>query len=467
MPYCGRALRNPFIRKRDTEQQRSYTPPSFTFGGIEYLMQNPLASTGPIEYPQAYGDIALMFRSNPVVFALCDVRAKAIGEARFQWRDRVDGRPGKYFGSPELARLEQPWPGATTRTLVTRMVQDVDLAGNAYVMRIGDGVARLRPDWVMVVIESPSGDPNDARARVKGYQYHPYGFGNSPDGATVDILPEDMCHWMPTPDPAFRHRGISWITTALAEVVADSDITGYKSRFFQNGATVSTVLTTPEGVKGEQFETAKKKFLAEHAGEENAHKVLFLSYGSDVKTIGSDPESAQMKILQGASETRIAAAAGVPPVIAGFSEGLSSTSYAAYAASRRRFADYTLHPLLGSLAEALQNLVDLPDGADPFLTYDPRDISHFQEDTKDASTIQQQNAATISTLFQAGFDPTTIVEAVTTGELVRLKHLGGTSAQVTPDVPEDPEPDPAAGPVAPIGESQNPPDPANPEEGKP
>ncbi|MDP2712103.1 MAG: phage portal protein [Solirubrobacteraceae bacterium] len=407
----------------------------FGYGGHEYMLQPSLASTGPVERPAAYGDLAYALQTNPAVFAVCDVRSKALGEARFQWRSMVDGRPGKFFDTGELARLQSPWRGAHTRDLIHRLVQDVDLAGNAYVVRSGAGLRRLRPDRVVVVVAADGGDPNAIDASVVGYQYHPNGVGSSTD-EIVNLLPEEVAHWMPTPDPGARFRGMSWLRSVLVEVVADGEISEYKGRFFRNGATVSTVLTMPDGVVGEAFDVAVAKFQAAHGSPENAHKPLFLRYGADMKTIGADPQSTEMKVLQGGSETRIAAAGGVPPVIAGFSEGLSSTSYAAYDASRRRFADYTLRPLLGSLAEALETLLDKPD-ADAFLTYDPREISHFQEDTKDQADIQHAEAATLGSLFMAGFTPESAVEAITSGDLSRLVHTGVLSAQVLPETVDD------------------------------
>jgi hypothetical protein len=51
------------------------------------------------------------------------------------------------------------------------------------------------------------------------------------------------------------------------------------------------------------------------------------------------------KVTQGHGETRIAAAAGVPPIIVGLSEGLEAATYSNYGQARRRFADVTMRPL--------------------------------------------------------------------------------------------------------------------------
>jgi hypothetical protein len=71
-----------------------------------------------------------VLQSNSVVFACMEARRSHFSEASFLWRARVAGRPGDLFGTPELDILRTPWPGGTTGKLLSRMIQDVDLAGN-------------------------------------------------------------------------------------------------------------------------------------------------------------------------------------------------------------------------------------------------------------------------------------------------------------------------------------------------
>jgi hypothetical protein len=91
------------------------------------------------------GYIDGVYKSNGVVFACMLVRQLLFSEARFQFRQLSNGRPGDLFGSKALERVEKPWPNGTTGDLLTRMIQDADLAGNAYVRRTAQGVERLRP----------------------------------------------------------------------------------------------------------------------------------------------------------------------------------------------------------------------------------------------------------------------------------------------------------------------------------
>jgi hypothetical protein len=151
--------------------------------------------------------------------------------------------------------------------------------------------------------------------------------------------------------------------------------------------------------------------------------------------------------VQGAGETRIAAAGGVPPIIVGLSEGLSAATYSNYGQARRRFADGTMRPLWRNAAASLATLITVPTNSE--LWYDDRDIPFLAEDVKDAAEIQQMNAAAIRQLIDSGFEPDTVISAVTAGDLNRLRHSGLYSVQLQPPGPQQ----------APASEPETPPEP--------
>lgn len=134
--------------------------------------------------------------------------------------------------------------------------------------------------------------------------------------------------------------------------------------------------------------------------------------------------------------TRIAAAAGVPPVIVGLSEGLQAATYSNYGQARRRLTDGTMSPLWRNVAASLSRLVDVPAGAE--LWYDARDIPFLKEDQKDAAEIQTLEASTIKTLVDGGFTPESVVAAVVAGDFQQLQHTGLYSVQLQPPMPDGP-----------------------------
>jgi hypothetical protein len=66
------------------------------------------------------------------------------------------------------------------------------------------------------------------------------------------------------------------------------------------------------------------------------------------------------------------------------------------------------------------------------LGFDSTRILFLQEDQKDAADIMQTNAVAMRQLVEAGYDPTTVTEAITSGDMTKLKHTGNVSVQLQP-----------------------------------
>jgi len=415
---------------------------SFTYQSLTYS----LPSARQDEIAPGFASVArTAYKSAGVVFACCAARQLLFSEARFQFRARSStGRPGKLFGTQALRPLEQPWPTGTTGDLLTRMIQHADLGGNAYVARVAPGqLDVLRPDWVTIV-GGTLGDGKagvwDPGATVLGYVYQPGGPNSGADPVT--FLADDVAHFAPYPDPDARFRGMSWITPVVREVMADKAATDHKLAFFENGATPNLVVkTNVDDVKelGDWIEL----FKGDHEGATNAYRTLFLGAGADVTPVGADFRQLDFKQTQGAGETRIAAAAGVPPVIVGLSEGLQAATYSNYSQARRRFADGTMRPMWRACAAALARLVDVPAGSD--LWYDDRDIPFLQEDLQDRATIMQTQAGAMLSLVNAGFEPGSVVAAVEADDLGLLVHTGLLSVQLQEPGATAPAGDPTGG----------------------
>jgi phage portal protein BeeE len=372
------------------------------------------------------------YKANGIVFACILARLLVFSEARFLYQEMLDGRPGKFSSGAALNLLETPWPNGTTGELLARMEQDASLAGNFFATPRGSGVdlrlRRLRPDWVTIVTGSPDDDPFSLDATVLGYLYKPRGT-RFPKPAQL-LLPRDVVHYSPIPDPIAQWRGMSWLTPVLREIEADSAATRHKSMFFKHGATSNLVVVYDKDIDPDAFKEFVAEFKQAHDGVENAYKTIHLGGGADANTIGADMKQLDFKATQGAGETRIAAASGVGAIIAQFSEGMagSSLNEGNYSAARRRFADGTIRPNWRIAAASLAKLVDVPTGKR--LWYFDRDIPFLREDAKDAAEIMSRRMLTVESGLRAGFKPESVVAAVDADDLTLLEHTGLFSVQL-------------------------------------
>lgn len=328
------------------------------------------------------------------------------------------------------------------------MEVDVSLAGNFYATTVdgrgrwgaaatgaGRRVVRLRPDWVWIIIDAPSGDPYALDAKVISYIYEPPLAGNGvPRSAKpVVLLPGEMVHYNPVPDPIAQYRGMSWLTPVLREIASDKAATAHKLAFFERGATLQTVASLDKDVGVDAFDAFVARFEAQHTGVENAFGTLFLGGGADVTVIGTDLQRLDYKNVQGGGETRMAAAAGVHPTLVGLSEGLSGSSLnqGNFNAARRIFVDGTMRWLWGEAAASLESLFD-PPNPDAYLDVDTRSIPFMREDAADAAEIMGKEATVLRTLGDGGWEPASIVEAIRHRDWARLKHSGKLSVQLQP-----------------------------------
>lgn len=375
---------------------------------------------------------AMAGAANPIVAAAINARMLVFSEVRFLWQPFSGGRPGRLFGNQSLTLLEQPWLGATTGDLLARMLVDADLYGNSYWVqqRIEglDQMVRLDPVKTMVV----TGSIDDTlTGRPYGEQLVGYAVHDEEQGEVAFFDAGSVCHFRPTPDPTHQYRGRTWLSSVLTDVTADDELSKYKHAFMRNSATPNMVVSFDPTITKEAFETFVQRMDASHRGVDQAFKTLYLGGGADVKVVGADFGQLNIKGVQGAGETRIAAAAGVPASYLGISESLAGSALNAgnYTAARRRFADGTIRPLWRAAAGALEVLLPRPDPS-VRLWYDDRDVAFLQEDVKDTADIRNKDANTMRVLVDGGFDPETVVAAITSGDMTLLVHTGLPSVQL-------------------------------------
>jgi hypothetical protein len=374
------------------------------------------------------------YKGNAIVAACELTRMALVSEARPQWRNR--DRMALY-GNADLGVLERPWPGGTFRQLASRMVLNADMAGTAFVARRAerpDRLMLLRPDWVEMVLGSDM-SPGEAGfamdADLLGVLYYPGGKGGGREA--VPLLADEVAVWAPQPDPLAAYRGVSWMAAAGREVDADIAASTHKLAFFENGATPQLIVSFGPEVKKTDFQAWVQKFEMGHRGVKNAYKTLAIGAGAQVHAVGKDLQQLDFKTVQGAGETRIAAASGVHPVVAALSEGMAGSSLNAgnFRAACRLVADRTLRPLWGSLFAALETIVPPPDPRSE-LWYAEKEISFLQEDRKDAAEIQQLKASTVAALVREGFTPQSAIDAVEGEDMGLLVHTGLVSVQLQP-----------------------------------
>jgi phage portal protein BeeE len=442
----------------------------FTYGSTSYPfgagLSQTLAGNRVAEIAQSIPGYRQALQQCPPAFAAEMVRSLVLSQARFTFRSRMSAaQPRRTFGNRDLGLLERPWANGTTGDLLARAEWHAGLAGNAYVYRQPGRLRVLRPDWTAILYGSQSEPewPSGALdAELIGYVYANRGVGV---GEPHLLLPEDVAHWAPLPDPEMTGLGMSWLTPAIREMQLDRIGTEHKVRFFEQGATPNLVVKGIPAVNRTQFEELVTEMESRHAGVANAYRTLYLTQGADASVIGANLRDLDLDNLQGATETRIAILSRVPAALLGISKGLTGSSLNAgnLAMTRRIFSDTWVYPALQDVASSLAPIVTVP--ADAELWFDTADMPILREDARDAADIEAVKATTITMYVKEGFTPESSIAAVRGQDISLLKHTGLVSVQLWEpgaESPRKPEPgaespsQPAGAPV-PAGNGKAPP----------
>lgn len=396
-----------------------------------------------VQYMQPSGTLtqltALQSIRNPIVLQCIIMRASCFAEISFQYQDKATG---KLYGNQGLAILEEPFPGGSTGDLLARMELDASMYGNSYWWKSApDTLTWLDPTKMKIITGSVKGPESGQKVGEILLGYQTQDKRGQPEET---FLRGEIAHYRPMPDPDHPFRGLSWLSALLPDVSTDQDITDFKRGFLRNSATPNLIVQHQRELSDDAFKAFKERMEAGHTGASQAFKTLYLGPGADVKTVGSNWSDMELFATQSYGDTRLCVAAGVPASLVGIAEGLKGSALNAgnYTATRRRFADITVRPLWRMGCSALKVLAPPPKGSR--LWYSDRGVQFLQADLQDAAAVRTADAATVSSLINAGFDPDSVVLAVTTGDFSGLKHSGLISVQLqpTPKPGDAPTPDP-------------------------
>jgi hypothetical protein len=398
----------------------------FSYNGASYFLDG-MSSYGKNEGVRVDGE-GNAYSSNGVVAAVVGRRVDLFSQASFCWKRFAAGpRPmaADVFTDGALAPLDD------CVDLLTWMEFDAATAGNSFVVRDGADLRRLPPQWVSIVVGSATeGDQPEAAwdARVVGYVYQP---PQAPDRVEM-FMADEVAHYAPKPDPAARFRGMSYLRPVLRQVNNQNAYAGFLSQYWANAATPNLVMKFPPEVQRQTIETFRDLFNEKHAGAGRAFRTAFLGGGADPVVVGANLSDLASKEVSAYEFSLICAAAGVPPIVVSIVPGLeASATYANYQSSMRSFADLTVRPLWRRAAIKLRPLI-APTPAGSELWYDVSGVSALQADAQDDANTMATNAQTIRALADGGWDKKSVVDAVTTGDLTRLKDTGLVSVQLLP-----------------------------------
>ena len=290
--------------------------------------------------PRNYGTLAKDgFTANAVGYRC--VRMIAEAAASVPWLLYGDGK--EIDAHPLLALLSHPQPQASGHEIMEALYGFLEVSGNAYLEAVTvDGTPRelhaLRPDRIRP-IASNDGWPS-------AYEY-------SVGGASVRLPREAVLH-VRLFHPLNDHYGLSPLEAAGRAIDTHNAASAWAKSMLDNSARPcgALVITSPEGLTGDQHERMKRELHDNFQGALNAGRPLVLEGGLEWKQMSHSPKDMDFIETKNAAAREVALAFGVPPMLLGIP---GDNTFANYAEANRVFWRQTVLPLVARTAEALTN----------------------------------------------------------------------------------------------------------------
>jgi len=288
-----------------------------------------------------------LYAKHALVFACVRKVTTALARAPLQIGvTNTDGRfePGNH---PMLDVWNQPNPDYAPNHVVQLLAARLMLTGTCYLWKWRQGAGRAVTElwpvptgWV-----DPVKGASDTSRLVSSYKVHTGG-----GMKTVTATPGDMAAgWFI--DPESTLGGVGCFEAAAHDIQLDQDRENYLADMLDNLELPGFKIETDERL-GPDERADLRAALYDRIGKGSRGKSLILSGGARGEVV-APLKDLDWPGLAGMNESRICAAAGVPPIIVGARVGLDRSTFANYAEARTSFYEDTVVPFWSALQDIL------------------------------------------------------------------------------------------------------------------
>lgn len=333
------------------------------------------------------------YKASAWVYRSISLRANAVSSVPFvveKWNGESWERAPEH---PLQKLLDRPNPDMGQAELVRLMVTHLDLAGNAYWLKIRDGVGKPAELWPMMPHEvAPAAGASEL---ISHYILR----------GSTRIQQQDVVHIAYT-NPDSLILGQSPLQAAGKAVDVDNAAATWQKISMQNRGVPDGVFTLEDDLTPEQFEQAREQVATQYASQSNARAPWVVSRAKWQQMSLAPAELDFIATRENARE-EIGVVFGTAEMLA----SLSSANRASAAEVRKSFWLDTITPLLEELTAAMSAAL-LPEyqGENIRITYDTSGVAALRQDEKETLEIIKGYWAmgvplnTLLQRFGTGFD---------------------------------------------------------------
>lgn len=314
-----------------------------------------------------------------VLMVLVQWMAKTFPEAPIRVRRVVQGgelEPVANHRMMQLIRRPNQFYSGIVLWMAT-MISFV-INGNAYWMKIRNGVNGVLELWYVPHWLIEPAYPDDGSAFISHYDYSPLGY-------PIRVETDDVVHFRWGLDPHNIRKGLSPVASVMREIFADDEASNYAAALLRNMGVPGLIVTPASGEMPASTEDtqATKQYITDNFTGDQRGKPMAIGSPIEVHQFGFDPKAMNLRELRKIPEERVSGALGIPAIVAGFGAGLDRSTFANMHEAREMAYESGIIPLQRLIAEDLfvQLLPDFESTPANFeVDFDTSDIRVLQED---------------------------------------------------------------------------------------
>lgn len=326
------------------------------------------------------------YSANAVVYAVLTTLSHAVAEPpMIAYVEDQHGQLDKIDQQHPLQILiKSPTPGLMTQYEYWElMTLYLGISGrfNAFIERANNGqpigLWPLRPDRVGPIY-STLDDP-DARV-LKGWSYQ------IPGTSRYLAIPREDVMTVNFPDPSGESgglvEGLGPLQALAVEVSADNEASKMVGAWVSNNATPSmAIMTKSPLVNKEQAELIKQGWMRQFGGARRGEPAI-LDADASLQQMSFNLSQLEFPNLRDIAESRVAAAFGVPPVLAGLKVGIDRAADANMDGLRLYFTETTLENYWRRFEDSFTTQVGIDFGPNIVCQFDRRQVKALHQQTR-------------------------------------------------------------------------------------
>lgn len=330
-------------------QQQMNTPPVGADLGLPkggaYSSYYPTYEVQTPQYitPNAWTLAQQGYRTNTVIYALMNKRAKALSEAPLWIYDDTGEYPEEmpYHAIRKLLKKANRGIGEKMFWQITSIYRDIAgfCAWEVEKNKLGEPIRLwpMRPDWCSFM----RGEQKPLRA----IRYQPYGL------PPADIPIENVIIFGNF-DPLWPMvKFYSPTMNALSQIGVDNSMTDFLADFVKHGAKFSGLLSVAQTIDESTALDYKRRFRDAHGGTQNWSDPLVLGLGTKYESMQMNFRDMAFPELDARTESRICMAFEMSPILISAKVGLDRSTYSNYEQANKAWYNEWVSPEWQMLAD--------------------------------------------------------------------------------------------------------------------